>query len=122
MENDSQKELDTAIQVISTTIINCEKLQTEFLVGTSQHSLLKNRIKALYIARALIENDNKILLYTKQDIEKSLQPILSIIHKTEKAQMKYKEETVQYKRMSPLINAMHIAKAFIERAMKEQIQ
>lgn len=80
MENYSQEELDAAIQLISSTIINCEKMQTKFLEGTSQHSLLKNRIRALQIAK-----DSSIDLYTQLDIEKSLQPILSIIHKTKKA-------------------------------------
>lgn len=55
MGNYSKEELDAAIQLISSTIINCEKMQTKFLEGTSQHSLLKNRIRALQIAKALIE-------------------------------------------------------------------
>lgn len=117
MGNYSQEELADAIQLISSTIINCEKMLVKFLEGTSQHSLLKNRIRALHIAKALIKNDNSIDLYTQLDIEKSLQPVLSIIHKTEKAQMKYKEGTVQYKRMSPMISAMYISKAFIEEAI-----
>lgn len=120
MGNYSQEELDAAIQLISSTIINCEKMQTKFLEGTSQHSLLKNRIRALQIAKALIEKDSSIDLYTQLDVEKSLQPILSIIHKTKKAQMKYKEDTVQFKRMSPMISAMCISKAFIEEAIKKQ--
>ncbi|MBA4688010.1 MAG: hypothetical protein H2184_12710 [Candidatus Galacturonibacter soehngenii] len=120
MENYSQEELDAAIQLISSIIINCEKMQTKFLEGTSQHSLLKNRIRALQIAKALIAKDSSIDLYTQLDIEKSLQPILSIIHKTKKAQMKYKDDTVQYKKMSPMISAMCISKAFIEAAIKKQ--
>lgn len=119
MENYSQEELNAATKLISATIINCEKMKIKFLKGTSQHSLLKNRIKALHIAKALIENDRSIDLYTQLDIEKALQPVLSIIHKTEKAQMKYEEGTIQFKRISPMISAMYISKAFIEQAIEE---
>jgi hypothetical protein len=114
MENYSQKELDAALQLISSTINNCEKMQLKFAEGTSQYSLLKNRIKALYISKALIENDSNIGLYTKTDLVKALPPVLSIISKTEKAQIKFDKETIQYRRFSPIIRAMYISKDFIE--------
>ncbi len=114
MVNYSQKELDAALQLISSTINNCEKMQLKFAEGTSQYSLLKNRIKALYISKALIENDSNIGLYTKTDLVKALPPVLSIISKTEKAQIKYDKETIQYRRFSPIIRAMYISKDFIE--------
>jgi hypothetical protein len=116
MENYSQKELDSALQLITSTINKCEKMQLKFAEGTSQYSLLKNRIKALYISKYLIENDSNIGMYTQLDLEKSLPPVLSIIKKTEKAQMKYCEGTVQYRRFNPIINAMYISKFFIENA------
>ena len=75
MENYSQKELDAALQLISSTISKCEKMQLKFAEGTSQHSLLKNRIKALYISKALIENDSNIGMYTQPDLEKALPQI-----------------------------------------------
>jgi len=50
----SKAELEKAISLLSSTIINCEKMQLKFLEGTSQHSLLRNRIKALYISKALL--------------------------------------------------------------------
>ncbi|MDF2801269.1 MAG: hypothetical protein K0S61_1172, partial [Anaerocolumna sp.] len=51
MENYSQTELDAALQLIFSTISKCEKMQLKFAEGTSQYSLLKNRIKALYISK-----------------------------------------------------------------------
>jgi len=114
MENYTQKELDTALLLIFTTIKNCEKMQLKFAEGTSQYSLLKNRIKALYISKALIEKDSNIGKYTKTELIKALPPVLSIISKTEKAQIKYDKETIQYRRFTPIINAMNISKDFIE--------
>lgn len=114
MEKYSKQELDAAVKFISSTISKCEKMQLKFAEGTSQHSLLKNRIKALYISKALIENDINRGTYSQQELEKALPPVLSIISKTEKAQSKYEEGSVQYRRMAPIIRAMYISKAFIE--------
>ncbi len=87
-------------------------MQEKFAETTSQYSLLKNRIKALYISKALIGNEG-VGLYTQQDLENALSPVVSIIHKTEKAQMKYSEGTAQYRKFDSLISAMYISKAFI---------
>jgi hypothetical protein len=114
MEYYSQKELDDALQHVSSTIIKCEKMKLKFEEGTSQHSLLKNRIKALYISKDLIGNDYDIGQYSKLDLEKALPPVVSIINKTEKARSKYTEGTVQIKRLTPIIRTMYIAKDFIE--------
>lgn len=114
MENYSQREIDATLQLISSTISKCEKMQLKFAEGTSQYSLLKNRIKALYISKALIEKDSNIKMYTQPDLESALPPVLSIINKTKKAQMKYGERTVQYRRFNPIIRAMYISKALIE--------
>lgn len=122
MENYPQKELDAALQLIAATIKNCEKMQLKFAEGTSQHSLLKNRIKALYISKALIENDSNIGLYTKTDLLNALPPLLSIISKTEKAQIKYDKETIQYRRFAPIIGAMYISKDFIEDEISNRTQ
>lgn len=122
MENYPQKELDAALQLIAATIKNCEKMQLKFAEGTSQHSLLKNRIKALYISKALIENDSNIGLYTKTDLLNALPPVLSIISKTEKAQIKYDKETIQYRRFAPITGAMYISKDFIEDEISNRTQ
>ncbi|QAT50922.1 hypothetical protein EQM14_14730 [Caproiciproducens sp. NJN-50] len=114
MEHYSQEELNAAVKLISSTISKCEKMQLKFAEGTSKHSLLKNRIKALYISKTLIENDGSLGMYSKQDLENALPPVLSIISKTEKAQTKYDEGTAQYKRFKPIIRAMYISNAFIE--------
>ena len=74
----------------------------------------QNRIKALYISKALIENDSNKGMYTDTDLLKALPPVQSIISKTEKAQNKYDKETIQYRRFVPIISAMYISKDFIE--------
>jgi len=113
MNTYTHDELQNALKIISSTISNCEKLHPKFPEGTSQHSLLVNRIKALNISKSLIENDSSIQTYTRAELENALPPVISIIHKTEKAQSKYDKENTQFKRLSPLIEAMYIAKTLI---------
>ena len=113
-------ELEKAISLLSSTIINCEKMQLKFSEGTSQHSLLRNRIKALYISKALLSSD-KIINYTSKDLREALPPIVSIINKTTKAQSKYEKGSTQYNRFQHIIQAMLISKTFIESQIaKEQ--
>ncbi|MHC1682950.1 MAG: hypothetical protein AB6733_08380 [Clostridiaceae bacterium] len=57
MEEYTREELAEALSVVTSTISNCEKAQIKFAVGTSQHTLLKNRLKALYISKSLIKDE-----------------------------------------------------------------
>lgn len=122
MESYSQEKLQSAIKTVSSTITNCEKMQPKFAEGTSQHSLLRNRIKALKISKCLLERDKEIDIYNKIDFEKALPPVISIINKTEKARGKYGEDSTQFKRLTPLIEAMYISKALIEKEITQRNQ
>lgn len=113
MINFSDEELQNALKIISSTIIKCEKMQLKFKEGTSQYSLLSNRIKAMEISKSLVERDSNIQIYNKDDFDKALPPVISIINKTEKAQSKYEKGSVQFKRFSPIIEAMYVAKLLI---------
>ena len=122
MKNYSQEELQNALKVVSSTISRCEKIQPKFKEGTSQFSLLRNGIKALKISKCLIEKDESMQVYTKDELEKALPPVISIINKTEKAQSKYDEGTTQFKRFSPIISVMYISKALIEKEIAQRDQ
>ncbi|MPW25260.1 hypothetical protein GC105_05595 [Alkalibaculum sp. M08DMB] len=109
----SKEELERAISFLSSTITNCRKMQLKFSEGSSQHSLLKNRIKALYISKVLL-SENKTTNYTSKDLREALPPIVSIINKTTKAQSKYEKGSSQFNRFQHIIQAMLISKTFIE--------
>lgn len=117
MSNYGEKDLSDALKIISSTISKCEKAQLKFAAGTSQHSLLKNRIKALYISQSLILDDGSIRTYTQEELKKALPPVASIISKTEKAQSKYERENAQYRRFEPIINAMQISEVLIKKEL-----
>lgn len=57
MDTFTQKELEEALRAIDSTIKKCEKVQPKLKQGTSQHTLLMRRIKALRIASELITRE-----------------------------------------------------------------
>jgi hypothetical protein len=47
----TNEELNEALRQVALTISKCEKMQGKFAEGTSQCSLLRNRIKAMVISK-----------------------------------------------------------------------
>ncbi|MBS5824451.1 MAG: hypothetical protein KID00_11455 [Clostridium argentinense] len=113
MNKYTKEELIEALRVVSSTISKCEKIQPKFAEGTSQHTLLKNRIKAMYISKSLITNENVMDKYTKEELIEALRPVSSVISKCEKAQSKFEEGTPYHKRFNNIIKAMYISKSLI---------
>lgn len=113
MEKYTREELQEALRVVSSTISNCEKMQPKFEEGTSQHTLLKNRIQALYISKALITEEDVTDTYTDEELKEAIAPVSSIIRKCEKAQLKFAEETSHHTRLKGIIKEMYISKSLI---------
>ncbi|MEY8355693.1 hypothetical protein AALB39_20360 [Lachnospiraceae bacterium 54-53] len=113
MEKYTHGQLEAALQMIASIISRCEKTQPEFAEGTSQHTLLKNRIKAMYISKSLITKDNVADKYTKEELMEALSPVSSIISKCEKAQLKFAEDTSHHARLKGIIEAMYISRSLI---------
>jgi hypothetical protein len=102
-----------ALEVVSSTISKCEKIQPKFAEGTSQYTLLKNRIKSMYISKALIAEDSEIERYSKEELINALKPVASVISKCETAQRKHDLESFHYKNFRKIIDSMNIAKSLI---------
>jgi hypothetical protein len=113
MDKYSREELEEELRVVASTISKCEKAQLKFEEGTSQHTLLKNRIKAMYISKALIEDENVMDKYSREELIEALRPVSSVISKCEKAQQKFEEGTSHHTRFKKIIQAMYISKALI---------
>ena len=116
MKEYTNKQIEDTLNVIESTIRNCEKMQPKFKEGTSQLSLLRNRIKALYISQALIKNQKHN--YTQEELLKSVAPVNSIINKSKKAMINAKEGTGTYTRLKKIIDAMTISLSYIQDAIK----
>ena len=54
MADFTKEELEEALRAIASTNSKCEKVQPKLEQGTSSHTLIIRRIKALQIASALI--------------------------------------------------------------------
>ena len=80
-----------------------EKFLPKFPAGTSQHSLLQNRIQALQRVRNLISGEGQP---TRKELEFALPRIESIIHKMSKARDKYEPGSRNYKRFDPTVQTM----------------
>jgi hypothetical protein len=57
MNTFTKEDLEEALRAINSTISKCEKVQPKLKQGTSQHTLLIRRIKALNIASTLIKKE-----------------------------------------------------------------
>ncbi|MGE5350534.1 MAG: hypothetical protein ACM3S2_13020 [Ignavibacteriales bacterium] len=57
MDKYTKEELTGALRAVSSIISKCEKAQQKLEEGTSQHTLLKNRLKAMQISKALITDE-----------------------------------------------------------------
>lgn len=113
MDSYTKEELEEALQIVFSTISRCEKTQPKFVEGTSQYTLLKNRIKALHISKALIAEENFKDKFAKDELIEALRPVSSIISKCEKAQLKFVEGTSHHTRLKNMIKAMYISKSLI---------
>lgn len=109
MEQYTKKELEYTLILLNKTIKNCVNIQSKFLSGSSQYTLLENRIKALKISISLIKNEENIT-YEQEILKEALNPINSIINKCRKAQGKYTDNTAYQRRLMNIIRAMEISK------------
>lgn len=54
MNDYTREELTEALRAVNSIISKCEKAQEKFPEGNSHHTLLKNRLNAMYISKSLI--------------------------------------------------------------------
>lgn len=126
MDHFTRKDMEEALQAIASMIERSEKAQEKFAQGTSQHTLQKNRIKALYIASSLIKKESAEHeapdKYTKEDLEKALAPIASLISKSEKAQKKLAQGTWQHTMLKGNLKALYIASPLLTKAVSSDLK
>lgn len=104
------------LNFIDHTIELEEKFLPKFPEGTSQHSLLRNRIQALQTARDLVSREGQT---TREELEFALPRIESIIYKMSKARDKYEPGSKNYKRFDPTVQTMEQGRKAILQALEE---
>ena len=121
MDDITKKDMEEALRSITSMISRTENAKGKFVQGTSQHTLQKNRLKALHIASSLISKELAVRdaadCYTEEDLKNALAPITSLISKSEKAREKLKQGTWQLTMLSNHLKALHIALPLLTRAL-----
>lgn len=107
--------MKTILNTLDHTIELEEKFLPKFPEGTSQHSLLANRIRSLQTARDLISGQREP---SREELEFALPRIESIIHKTGKARDKYEPGSRNYKRFDPTVQAMEQVRTLFLQALE----
>ncbi len=117
MVNYSKEELENALQTISSMIKRSENVQQKLKTGSPQSSLTINRLKALYISSAFISKelnkDNADDMFTREDLEKALFPLISTINNCVKVREKLKESSPQFTLTEKMIKALSISLSLI---------
>lgn len=109
--NEMQIEIEKLINKFDIILLKLEE-------GTSHHSLVRNRIKALKIAIKLMEKDYNGEI-GEIDLKQSLVVINSIISKSSKALDKLKESSTQAKALKNIVITMICAKKFYLEEIKK---
>lgn len=117
MHSFTEENIKDTLKIVESTIVNCEKIQPKLKEGSPSLSLSKNRIKALYISKALLMNQENE--YSKEELEKAVVQITSIKNKSTTGLNNAKEGSSTYTRFSKLINEMNIVLIYLQKAIEK---
>ncbi len=122
MDGFTKTDREEALRAIASMMGRCEKAQEKFAQGTSQHTLQKNRRKALFVASSLIAAElsggGATDAFTKEELTKALAPIASLIRKSEKAREKLAQGTWQHTMLGDNLKALSIASPLLTKALR----
>lgn len=119
--NISQQARDTSLEVIVSSIRRCEKIQPKFAQKTAQATLLTHRLQALYIAKALLQQEDIRTAYSNEELKDALPPLSSMFSKCKKAQEKHAEGSNYYRRFQTMITAFALAKDLVSEELASRM-
>jgi hypothetical protein len=121
VDNYTTDDLKEALRPIASLISKSEKAQQKLAPGTWQHSMLRDNLKALQIALALMskETDNTNR-FTRDDLQETLRAFTSMISKTDKAQAKFAPGTSQHTLQRNRLKALQTAEARIKAELDKE--
>ncbi len=122
MDDFTKKDMGEALLAIASMISRTEKAKEKFAQGISQHTLQKNRLKALNIASSLVSKElakGDAMDYSKEELKQALAPLASLMSKSEKAQKKLAQGTWQHTMLGNNLKALNIASPLLTKALSE---
>lgn len=118
MSKYTQQEIQDTLKIIESSIVSCEKVRPKLKTGSASFSLNTNRLKALYLSKAVLLNQNNA--ETKEEFEKAAIQIASIKRKSTTGLGNAKEGSAAYTRFSRLIFAMDVILEHLKNAMDQR--
>jgi hypothetical protein len=115
-------ELQEVFRPIASLVSKCEKALQKLVPGTWQHAMLRDNLKALHVASALIgkETDNADE-FTRDDLQEALRMFASLIGKVEKAQARFALGTSQHTLQRNRLRALSKATALIKMELAAEV-
>ena len=111
-------ELQDACRPIASLISKSEKAQQKLTPGTWQHTMLKDNLKALSLASALMNKEtNDTDIFTRNDLKEALRVFAAMMSKTEEAQLKFPPGTSQHTLLRNRLKALDTAQAQMKVAL-----
>ncbi len=113
----TERQIQETLKIVESSITNCEKVRLKLKEGSASFSLNTNRVKALYISKALLTNQD--IMYTKEELEKAFIQIQSIKNKSITGIHNAKKGSSTYTRFSKLIDAIDIVLKYLQEAIEK---
>jgi hypothetical protein len=105
-------ELQEARLPIASLISKLEKAQQKLAHGTWQHTMLRDNLKALYCASALMNKEtNDTNIFTQDDLRQALLAFTAMITRTDTAKSKFSPGTSQHTLLQNRLKALRVAEA-----------
>ena len=115
VDNYTTDELLEALRPIASLISKSEKAQQKLAPGTWQHTMLRDNLKALHIAFALINKaSDDIDSCTRNDLQEALRAFATMISKTDKAHARFTPGTSQHTLLRNRLKVLRLAEALIK--------
>lgn len=115
MDDHTTDGLQKALRPIASLISKSEKAQRKLAPGTWQHSMMRDNVKALRIALALMSHVGDGLPDpTSSELQGSLTVLGAMIERVENTKTKFEPGTSQHSLQRNRLNALQVARCAVE--------
>lgn len=112
--NRTTDELQEALRQIASLISKSEKARQKLMPGMWQHTMLRDNLKALQIASALMsEETDDADCFIPDNLQEALRALAAMINRIEKAYAKYSPGSSQRTLQRNRLKALRLAEALI---------
>ena len=120
MDKNTTDELHEALRPIASLISKSEKAQQKLAPGTWQHVMLRDNIKALKIATALINKETGVASsFIRDELQEALLAFAAMISKAEKARAKFSPGSSQYTLQRNRLKALRIGETLMKAELEK---